>query len=448
MPANTSKEPVGLLSHGELTFTLDDCTLRRAGAVVNLTLRAASILRTLLLRPGEEVSKQDLIEQAWQNRTISDTAITKRMQELRQALDDDARAPVHIETCHGRGYRLISKWSRRDQERSGYLYPHARLAADIYSHWRNRRGDAVDVVIGDIDAGHTQCAMDIGELGHRNQQSIGLGRCTDDNDYQPLLDAFQGVMRDSERQVLELVADDMPASELLAEQLLQGSLPMSGAILILLDCHLAKSSLLDAIVRLKKKSHGDWLLIISGQSDPALEHWAREHRDMPRWRTHTLERLDLEQMQTLLLSQLNLANQAFAVWMKNLTGGIPQLTERCVEQLSKHNPASIADNSEHPARAQLASYVFGQMDASYARLLTLATALPERFRINDLQKIADVDAHTFRDQVSVLTETYAWLKIEREYATFVDTHYRAAAQKQLLAFERERLQRKLITLRG
>ena len=73
----------------------------------NLTPRAAAVLTMLAERAPKLVSKQQLFEQVWGGIAVSDDALTSCIQELRQALGDDARAPRYVETRHRRGYRLI-----------------------------------------------------------------------------------------------------------------------------------------------------------------------------------------------------------------------------------------------------------------------------------------------------------------------------------------------------
>jgi TolB-like protein/DNA-binding winged helix-turn-helix (wHTH) protein len=72
-----------------------------------LTPRAAAVLTMLAERAPKLVSKQQLFEQVWGGLAVSDDALTSCIQELRQALGDDARAPRYVETRHRRGYRLI-----------------------------------------------------------------------------------------------------------------------------------------------------------------------------------------------------------------------------------------------------------------------------------------------------------------------------------------------------
>jgi predicted ATPase/DNA-binding winged helix-turn-helix (wHTH) protein len=90
-------------------FRLDLRTgeLWRDGAQVKLTPRAAAVLVHLADHAQQLVTKQELFDRVWDGMAVGDDALTSCIQELRHALDDDARRPTYIETLHRRGYRLM-----------------------------------------------------------------------------------------------------------------------------------------------------------------------------------------------------------------------------------------------------------------------------------------------------------------------------------------------------
>jgi len=49
-----------------------------------------------------------LFASVWNGTAVSDDALTSCVQELRRALDDDARQPRFIETRHRRGYQFVA----------------------------------------------------------------------------------------------------------------------------------------------------------------------------------------------------------------------------------------------------------------------------------------------------------------------------------------------------
>src|SRR5688500_2997379 len=75
---------------------------------VRLTPKASGVLKVLVLRAGEPVSKDDLFASVWNDTIVTDDALTSCIQELRRALEDDARQPRFIETRHRRGYRFVA----------------------------------------------------------------------------------------------------------------------------------------------------------------------------------------------------------------------------------------------------------------------------------------------------------------------------------------------------
>src|SRR5262245_4062905 len=75
---------------------------------IRLTPKASDVLKQLVARAGEPVSKEDLFATVWNGTAVSDDALTSCIQELRRALDDDSKQPRFIETRHRRGYRFVA----------------------------------------------------------------------------------------------------------------------------------------------------------------------------------------------------------------------------------------------------------------------------------------------------------------------------------------------------
>jgi DNA-binding winged helix-turn-helix (wHTH) protein len=92
-------------------FELDGRTgeLRRKGLRVRLRGRPIEILRALLERRGELVSRDDLRARLWTADTFVDFdhGLNSAVNKLREALDDTAENPRFIETLPRRGYRWI-----------------------------------------------------------------------------------------------------------------------------------------------------------------------------------------------------------------------------------------------------------------------------------------------------------------------------------------------------
>lgn len=78
---------------------------------VRLTPKASAVLKELVAHAGQPVSKDDLFATVWSGTIVSDDALTSCVQELRRALEDDAKQPRFIETRHRRGYRFVAPLS-------------------------------------------------------------------------------------------------------------------------------------------------------------------------------------------------------------------------------------------------------------------------------------------------------------------------------------------------
>ncbi len=82
--------------------------LSRAGAVVHLRPRVMDVLVFLARRPGEVVSKSEIVDALWAKDFLADSALTRAVFELREALGDDPREPRYVATVPKRGYRLVA----------------------------------------------------------------------------------------------------------------------------------------------------------------------------------------------------------------------------------------------------------------------------------------------------------------------------------------------------
>lgn len=73
---------------------------------VRVTPKAMDVLAYLLRRPGQVVSKDELLGALWPDVSVSDDALVVTIYELRKALGDKARQPTYLETVARRGYRF------------------------------------------------------------------------------------------------------------------------------------------------------------------------------------------------------------------------------------------------------------------------------------------------------------------------------------------------------
>jgi eukaryotic-like serine/threonine-protein kinase len=83
--------------------------LHRGDRKIRLQEQPLRVLKLLVERPGEVVTREELKKRLWPNDTIVefDHSINSAMRRLRDALGDTAEKPKYVETVARRGYRLL-----------------------------------------------------------------------------------------------------------------------------------------------------------------------------------------------------------------------------------------------------------------------------------------------------------------------------------------------------
>jgi DNA-binding winged helix-turn-helix (wHTH) protein len=76
---------------------------------ISLRPKAFAVLKYLLERPGQLVTKQQLLDAVWADTYVGDAVLKDSIRQLRDVLGDDAATPQFIETAHRRGYRFIGQ---------------------------------------------------------------------------------------------------------------------------------------------------------------------------------------------------------------------------------------------------------------------------------------------------------------------------------------------------
>jgi DNA-binding winged helix-turn-helix (wHTH) protein/predicted ATPase len=96
-----------LLTFGSYRLNPQTGQLWRGTHEVKVTPKALAVLRLLVGRPGEVVTKDEFFQAVWPDTVVSDDALTACIQELRRAFRETARRPHYIETVHRRGFRFL-----------------------------------------------------------------------------------------------------------------------------------------------------------------------------------------------------------------------------------------------------------------------------------------------------------------------------------------------------
>lgn len=93
-------------SFADCTFDEANWVLSIAGQRVPMESKPLYVLRELLVRAGELVSKEDLLDAVWPRVAVVEASLPTAMAKLRRALADHRRDHPIIETVSGIGYRL------------------------------------------------------------------------------------------------------------------------------------------------------------------------------------------------------------------------------------------------------------------------------------------------------------------------------------------------------
>ncbi len=78
----------------------------RGGVVLQLPALSFDLLLALVRRAPNVVSSGELMADVWAGRIVNDETIAKRVELVRDALDDDSRESRYITVVRGRGYRV------------------------------------------------------------------------------------------------------------------------------------------------------------------------------------------------------------------------------------------------------------------------------------------------------------------------------------------------------
>ena len=215
-------------------FSLDlvnEC-LWRGREPLKIRPKAFALLHYLLQRPGQMVTKDELLNAVWPQTFVGDAVLKVTVQQVREALEDDPKSPQFIETAHRRGYRFIGRigapqlltpdLSSRDNFYSG-AFP---VFSDVVGRqealarlqrWLRRmmRGERqVGFISGEAGIGKTSLIdAFVRQIPADGTVRVGRGQCLEQygtgEAYLPVLEAIGRLCRE-ERNVTELLRAHAP----------------------------------------------------------------------------------------------------------------------------------------------------------------------------------------------------------------------------------------------
>ncbi len=97
-----------IYSFGAFELDTNVFELRRAGVPVAMEPQVFSVLTYLVEHRDRVVTKNELLDNVWGDRFVSESALTTRIKAARRAVGDDGAQQGVIKTVHGRGYRFVA----------------------------------------------------------------------------------------------------------------------------------------------------------------------------------------------------------------------------------------------------------------------------------------------------------------------------------------------------
>jgi DNA-binding winged helix-turn-helix (wHTH) protein len=113
--------PQSVVQFGIFELDLRAEELRKSGVKVKLRGQPFQVLKMLLERPGEIVTREEIQKQLWPDGTFVDFdhGLNLAINRIREVLNDSATAPRFVETIPRRGYRFIAPIERADGRSAG-----------------------------------------------------------------------------------------------------------------------------------------------------------------------------------------------------------------------------------------------------------------------------------------------------------------------------------------
>ncbi len=93
---------------GDYEFDAEVFELRHGGSQISATPQVLAILQLLLVSRPRVVTKDELVEEIWEGRAITDGAISVRMNALREAIGDSGAEQRIVQTVRGQGFRFVA----------------------------------------------------------------------------------------------------------------------------------------------------------------------------------------------------------------------------------------------------------------------------------------------------------------------------------------------------
>jgi predicted ATPase/DNA-binding winged helix-turn-helix (wHTH) protein len=174
--------PTDEIQFGPFRLSPRERLLTRDGAPVGIGGRALDILITLIKRPGEIISKKEVLDQVWPGVSVDEGSLRFNVGSLRKILGDGRDGARYVTNVTGRGYCFVAPVSQgllarpvadRREDGSRFPSPLRRMIgrdAEVRAIADNLRADRFVTIVGAGGIGKTTVAV---AVGHAMLQEFG-----------------------------------------------------------------------------------------------------------------------------------------------------------------------------------------------------------------------------------------------------------------------------------
>ncbi len=148
----------------QVIYRFDNCTLDTetyqlslAGRPVPVEPLVFDLLVYLIEHRSRVVSRDELLENLWKGKVVTDAALGARLKDARKAVGDSGDRQAVIKTVHGRGYQFIADItdSKGDSERQAGAAPRTEIGLDDQGPVRFcKSSDGVSIAHAEVGKGY------------------------------------------------------------------------------------------------------------------------------------------------------------------------------------------------------------------------------------------------------------------------------------------------------
>ena len=483
-------------------FRLDPANARLMKHSTNVPLppKALAALIYLVEQRGRLVGKDELLDAVWGHRFVSQGALKNTVATLRQALDDDPKAPRYIETVHRLGYRFIAEVETdatpATDSASTAAVPTLAVPSGLVG--REQPLAELDRLMKNAALGKPQLAFVTGEPGIGKTALIeaflqstaqrvlrGCGQCAEQygqgEPYLPVLEALNELVHSDEVRLVSLMKQVAPTwlaqlpwylnetDQLLLQQVMAGATQLrmlrefgeflgrcsaeKPLILVLEDLHWSDRATLDLLSYLARRKQPErWLILGSYRpenvmlSDHVLKHVHGELQIQGLCSNLPLPPLSVAAIGDYLQQHLStpILDDRWARTLHSRTGGLPFFLVQLVETvMADQYPESEAllDSPLPEGLQQLLARQFERLPDDYRRTLQAASVAGMNFSAETVAAAlaaASVDIEECLESLALL-RYFIQPASEPGWYGFRHAFHREFAYRQLLPLQCARL---------